>query len=72
MDVFGDVEPSGGAYVGVISSCFYLWRYIFDPVSPDWAHVYKVTHTAKYRSPLIRFANPSSNASRCVFLASPR
>ena len=29
-------------------------------------------HTAKWRSAVIKLANPSSNASRCVFLASPR
>ena len=63
------VEPRWGYFVLSLPR-----RDTFVPVSSDWAHVYKVTHTAaaKYRSALIRLANPSSNASRCVFLASPR
>ena len=64
LGVFGDVDPSEGASVGVIPS-------LLAPVSPDLGALIQ-GHAARYPSALARLANPSSVIRRCVFLANPR
>ena len=75
---FGDVQAwllrsDGGCgveIVSVVASEAAVWEpsrlsnVIWDALRP--------CHAAKCRSAVIRLASPSSNASRCVFLYSPR
>ncbi len=69
--IFGEIQPSEGAPLGAVLAFKPVLLEPAAPPNPDWDSLLS-RHTAREHSAVIQWASPSSSASRCLFLASPR